>query len=133
MEKEIEFLGNALENPKRPFVAILGGAKVKDKIAVIESLLPKVDRLLIGGGMAFTFLKAEGFEIGKSLFDESNFDFAKRVVKEHSGKIMLPTDIVVARELSDNAPTKTVPASSNVIVEGFRARYPSSATQANSA
>ncbi|MEQ1823856.1 MAG: phosphoglycerate kinase [Fimbriimonadaceae bacterium] len=109
IEKEMMFLGKALESPKRPFVAILGGAKVKDKIAVIESLLPKVDHLIIGGGMAFTFLKAQGYEIGASLFDESNFEFAKRILAESCSKIVLPTDVVVASELTDTAETATVP------------------------
>lgn len=103
MEKEIEYLGNAVANPKRPFVAILGGAKVKDKIAVIENLLPKVDKLLIGGGMAFTFLKAKGYEIGKSLLDESNLEFAKKVVTEHADKVELPTDVVITSNLSDTS------------------------------
>ena len=111
IEKEIEFLGKAIEDPKRPLVAILGGAKVKDKIAVIESLLPKVDKLLIGGGMAFTFLKAKGYEIGKSLFDETNFEFAKKVVAEHSDKVLLPVDVVAAPELAETAPTQIVEAS----------------------
>lgn len=111
IEKEIEFLGKAIEDPKRPLVAILGGAKVKDKIAVIESLLPKVDKLLIGGGMAFTFLKAKGYEIGKSLFDETNFEFAKKVVAEHSDKVLLPVDVVAAPELAETAPTQIVDAS----------------------
>ncbi len=110
IEKEIAFLGKALESPTRPFIAILGGAKVKDKIAVIESLLPKVDRLLIGGGMAFTFLKAKGYEIGKSLFDESNFGFAQQVVKDHADKIWLPEDVVAAAELSESAAATTVSA-----------------------
>lgn len=108
IEKEINYLGNAVENPKTPFVAILGGAKVKDKIAVIESLLPKVDKLLIGGGMAFTFLKAEGDEIGKSLLDESNLDFAKSLVESESGKLSLPKDVVVAEELAADAKTSVV-------------------------
>lgn len=108
IEKEMAFLGKALESPTRPFVAVLGGAKVKDKIAVIESLLPKVDCLLIGGGMAFTFLKAKGLEIGKSLFDETNFEFAKRVVSEHSDKVRLPVDVVAANELSESAKSETV-------------------------
>ncbi len=112
IEKEMNFLGKALENPKRPFVAILGGAKVKDKIAVIESLLPKVEHLIIGGGMAFTFLKAKGYEIGASLFDETNFDFAKRILAESGQKILLPTDIVVANELSESAQTSVVSADS---------------------
>lgn len=110
IEKEIAYLGNAVEDPKRPFVAILGGAKVKDKIAVIESLLPKVDRLIIGGGMAFTFLKAMGYEIGKSLFDETNFDFAKHLIANHSDKLALPIDLVATAELSETASTSIVAA-----------------------
>jgi len=112
IEKEIEFLGNAVANPKRPFVAILGGAKVKDKIAVIDALLPKVDKLIIGGGMAFTFLKAKGYEIGKSLFDESHYDYAKQVLAEHPDKIVLPVDVVAANELSEAASTAVVPVNS---------------------
>ncbi|HWP30598.1 MAG TPA: phosphoglycerate kinase [Fimbriimonadales bacterium] len=108
MEKEIEFLGGALENPKRPFLAVLGGAKVKDKIKVIENLLGKVDRMLIGGGMMFTFYKAIGLEIGKSLLDEANLDFAKRILKEHGEKIILPSDVVVAKEISETAETHVV-------------------------
>lgn len=111
IEKEIEYLGRALENPRRPFVAILGGSKVKDKIAVIENLLPKVDLLLIGGGMAFTFLKAKGLEIGKSLLDETNLDFAARVVREHPEKVVLPVDVLAATELSESADVRTVPVS----------------------
>ena len=108
MEKEIEYLGKALDSPKRPFVAVLGGAKVKDKIPVIENLLPKVDKLLIGGGMVFTFLKAQGHEIGKSLLDADNLEFAKRAVTENADKIVLPLDIVVAPELSEAATARTV-------------------------
>lgn len=108
IEKELAYLGGALENPKRPFVAILGGAKVKDKITVIDQLLPKVDTLLIGGGMAFTFLKAMGKEIGKSLLDASNLDYAKKVLEENPGKILIPTDTVVATELSPPAATSVV-------------------------
>lgn len=108
MEEEIEFLGGALENPKRPFLAILGGAKVKDKIKVIENLLGKVDRMLIGGGMMFTFYKACGLEIGKSLLDEANLDFAKRILMEHREKILLPSDVVVAKEISEKAETQVV-------------------------
>ena len=109
IEKELKFLGEALESPRRPFVAILGGAKVKDKIGVIESLLPKVDALLIGGGMAYTFLKAKGYGIGKSLLDESNLEFARRAVD--SPKIHLPEDTVAAHELTEDAPNRVVPAS----------------------
>lgn len=110
MEKEIEFLGRLLENPAKPYVAILGGAKVKDKIKVIDNLLPRVDSLLIGGGMAFTFLKAQGNEIGKSLLDSENIEFAKRVRGENPDKIHLPIDVVVAEEIKDQAYNKTVKA-----------------------
>ena len=95
LKKELDYLGNTVDNPQRPFVAILGGAKVKDKIPVIESLLPKVDTLIICGGMAYTFYKAKGYEIGKSLLDESNLEFAKKVLAEAGDKIMLPVDCVV--------------------------------------
>lgn len=101
MEKELEFLGGALEEPKRPFVAILGGAKVKDKIAVIESLLSKVDSLIIGGGMAYTFLKAQGFEIGNSLLDAERLDFCREIMvkaKEKGVDVLLPVDVVIGKE-----------------------------------
>ncbi len=107
IEKELKYLGEALNDPKRPFVAILGGAKVKDKIKVIESLLPKVDHLLIGGGMAFTFLRAQGLEIGKSLLDSESLDFAKRVLDENSSKVLVPADVVATSEISDKAQTRT--------------------------
>jgi phosphoglycerate kinase len=113
MEKELEFLGNAVEDPKRPFVAILGGAKVKDKIAVIESLLSKVDSLIIGGGMAYTFLKAQGHEIGKSLLDAERLDFCRDIMTkaEQAGvELLLPVDIVVANEFSADAEHKVVGA-----------------------
>ena len=96
MKRELDYLGSNVDNPERPFVAILGGAKVKDKISVIEALLPKVDTLIIVGGMAYTFFKAQGMEIGKSLLDVSNLDFAKRLLDEHGDKIMLPVDVTVA-------------------------------------
>ena len=108
IEKEIEFLDKALETPKRPFVAILGGAKVKDKIGVIASLLPKVDHLLIGGGMAFTFLKAQEQNIGRSLLDETNLENASRFACTEPEKLRLPKDVVVATELTDSAQTRTV-------------------------
>lgn len=111
IEKEIQFLGKAVENPERPFVAIMGGSKVKDKIALIDNLLPKVDKLLVGGGMVFTFYKAQGFEIGKSLLDEGSLDYAKRLLQENPDKIVLPTDIVVASEVSATAATATVSVS----------------------
>ena len=110
IEKELEYLGNALDEPARPFVAILGGAKVKDKIAVIDSLLPKVDHLIIGGGMAFTFIKAAGGQIGGSLVDETNLVYASDLLKKHSEKLLLPTDVVIASEFSATVPTSVVPA-----------------------
>jgi phosphoglycerate kinase len=110
MEKEIEYLGKALEDPKRPFVAVLGGAKVADKIRVIENLFHKVDQLLVGGGMAFTFLKARGQCIGKSLLDTEAIAFVQSVLAETGDKILLPTDVVVAPS-PDADQGKTVPAS----------------------
>ena len=99
MQKEIEFLGNAVENPVRPFVAILGGAKVADKLNVISNLLEKCDTLIIGGGMAFTFLKAQGYEIGKSLVDEEKLDYCKEMLAKAESlgkKLLLPVDAAVA-------------------------------------
>ncbi len=103
IEKEIQYLGDAVDNPKKPFVAIMGGSKVKDKIALIDNLLPRVDRLLVGGGMVFTFLKAQGKEIGKSLLDEGSIDYAKSLLKQSGSKIVLPTDVVVTHELKADA------------------------------
>lgn len=105
IEKEIEYLGKAVANPQHPFVAVLGGSKVKDKIAVIEQLIGKVDTLILGGGMAFTFLHAQGHAIGKSLLDATNLEFAKEMLAKHGDKILLPTDVVVATELSPEATT----------------------------
>ncbi len=109
MEKEIKYLGMALEAPERPFVAILGGAKVSDKIQVIESLLPRVDTLLIGGGMAYTFFRAQGLGIGKSLVEEDKVEMAKGLLDRGKAKIQLPTDHVVAAEFKADAPAKTLP------------------------
>lgn len=95
MEMELDYLGSALDIPKRPFVAILGGAKVKDKIGVIQALLTKVDTLIIGGGMAYTFLKAQELEIGKSLLDEANLDFCRDVLATAGDKLQLPVDVVI--------------------------------------
>ncbi len=106
MRKELDFLGRAISEPERPFVAILGGAKVADKIPVIDSLLPKVDRLIIGGGMAYTFVQAAGHEIGKSLLDANSIEFAKNTLCED--KIELPVDCVVATEFSNDAARTTV-------------------------
>ncbi|MFN3682793.1 MAG: phosphoglycerate kinase [Fimbriimonadaceae bacterium] len=110
IEKELDYLGKAVEDPKRPFVAVLGGAKVKDKIGVIENLMPKVDKLVIGGGMAFTFLKAKGYGIGASLLDEGNIEFAKTVIENHGDKVLLPVDVLIADKLDPQAQTKVVPA-----------------------
>jgi len=110
IEKEIQYLGQAVEKPARPFVAIMGGSKVKDKIALIDNMLPKVDRLLIGGGMAFTFLKAQGYEIGKSLLDATNLEYAAELLKNHGDKLLLPVDVVAADEFSETAPHKVVDA-----------------------
>lgn len=104
MQKEIDFLGNAVENPVRPFVAILGGAKVADKLNVISNLLEKCDTLIIGGGMAFTFLKAEGKEIGKSLVDDTKLDYCKEMMakaEKLGKKLLLPVDAVVAASFPD--------------------------------
>lgn len=106
IEKEVKFLGNALENPQRPFVAIMGGAKVGDKIPVIENLMKKVDSLIIGGGMSYTFFKAMGYEIGKSILDEESTELAKSIVDkaEKSGiELLLPIDTVCAREFSNES------------------------------
>jgi len=106
IEKEVEFLGNAVENPKRPFVAIMGGAKVGDKIPVIENLLKKVDTLIIGGGMSYTFYKAEGLEIGTSILDKDSLELAPQLLKkaEEAGvKMLLPIDVVVADDFNNDA------------------------------
>ncbi len=111
MEKEINFLGSALENPRRPFAAIIGGAKVSDKIAVLERLINMVDVLLIGGGMANTFLKAQGYEIGDSLFEEGKVDVARDLLtKAHQRdlKFLLPTDVVIADRFAADATSKVV-------------------------
>jgi phosphoglycerate kinase len=111
MEKELQYLGRALEHPERPFVAILGGAKVSDKIGVIQNLLTKVDALIVGGGMAYTFLKAEGQPVGKSLVEEDKFTLAKDLLKqakERKIKFLLPTDHVIADRVEANAVTKIV-------------------------
>ena len=110
MEKELRYLGMALEAKDRPFVAILGGAKVSDKIEVIESLLPRVDALLIGGGMAYTFLRASGARTGKSLVEEDKLDLARGLLDRAKGKIRLPVDHVVASAFKEDAERRTLPA-----------------------
>jgi len=109
MEKELKYLGMALEAPERPFVAVLGGAKVSDKIQVIESLLPRVDSLLIGGGMAYTFFKAQGLVTGKSLVEEDKVPLAKALLDKAKGKIKLPVDHVVAAAFKADAEHKVCP------------------------
>ena len=104
MEKEINFLGNAVENPVRPFVAILGGAKVADKLNVISNLLEKCDTLIIGGGMAYTFLKAKGYEVGTSLLDETKIDYCKEMIEKAESlgkKLLLPVDTVITEAFPD--------------------------------
>ncbi len=111
IEKELKFLGGAVENPVRPFVAILGGAKVSDKIEVIKSLLDKCDTLIIGGGMAYTFRKALGFEVGKSLLEEDKIELAKELMakaKEKGKKLLLPIDNVIADAFAPDANSKVV-------------------------
>jgi len=114
MDKELEYLGKATTNPARPCVAILGGAKVSDKIEVIQNLMKFVDRLLIGGAMAYTFLKAKGEPTGKSLVEEDKVDLAKQLLASAGGKLMLPCDHVVAAELKEGAEHEVV----TVIPEG---------------
>lgn len=111
MEKELSVLGQALENPKRPFTAIIGGAKVKDKINVIDNLLEKVDHLIIGGGLAYTFIKAQGYEIGNSLLEEDKIDLAKQFMQKAKDKgveFVLPIDVVVADTFKEDANKKEV-------------------------
>lgn len=108
MEKEIKFLGDAVDNPVHPFVTILGGAKVSDKIGVIDNLIPKSDYILIGGGMAYTFLAAQGHLIGKSLYEADKEDLAKQLLAKAGDKIVLPVDNVVAKEFSNDVPTEVV-------------------------
>ncbi|MCI7223443.1 phosphoglycerate kinase, partial [Fusobacterium sp.] len=108
VEKELKFLGDALDNPKRPLVAILGGAKVSDKIGVIENLLVKADKILIGGAMMFTFLKAQGKNIGTSLVEEDKLELAKSLLEKSNGKIVLPIDTVVSEEFRNDSDYSTV-------------------------
>ena len=108
VEKELKFLGDAVDNPERPFVAILGGAKVSDKIKVIQSLLNKADKVIIGGGMAYTFLKAQGKEVGESLLEEDRIPLAKELLETAGDKIVLPVDVVIADDFSNDANTDVV-------------------------
>ncbi|HIC89335.1 MAG TPA: phosphoglycerate kinase [Anaerolineae bacterium] len=108
MEKEIEFLGKALEHPERPFVAILGGAKISDKIGVVRSLLDKADMLLIGGGMANTFLRAQGYSVGKSLAEEASLETARRLLQSGGERLLLPTDVVIGSRFAADAEKRVV-------------------------
>lgn len=111
LKKEIDYLGNAVANPERPFTAILGGAKISGKIDVIKQLLSKVDNLIVGGGMGYTFYKAQGFEIGTSLLEEDKIELAKEILeqaKESGVNLMLPVDVRVAAEFSNDSPSQVV-------------------------
>jgi len=108
MEKEIKFIGGAVDAPERPLIAILGGAKVSDKIAVIENLIPKADKIIVGGGMMFTFLKAKGLNIGNSLCEEDRLDLAKELMEKAGDKLVLPIDTVAAKAFAADAEHRTV-------------------------
>ena len=113
VEKELSALGGAMEDPQRPLVAVLGGAKISDKLAVIENLLEKADTLIIGGGMAFTFLKAKGYEVGDSLLDAEKIDYCRDMLakaEEKGKKLLLPVDVVIADKFDAEANTQVVPA-----------------------
>jgi phosphoglycerate kinase len=121
MEKELNFLGSALENPQRPLVAIIGGAKVSDKIAVLERLINLSDSILIGGGMANTFLKAQGYEIGDSLFEESKLDVARNLItqaQQKGSRFLLPSDVAIADRFAADADHKIV--ASSTVPQGWR-------------
>jgi phosphoglycerate kinase len=108
MEKEIQYLGQAIANPKRPFIAILGGAKISDKIGVIRNLLVKADQILIGGGMANTFFKAQGYPIGDSLYEEEALDTARQLLKSGASRLRLPVDVVIGDRFEADAEMKTI-------------------------
>ncbi len=118
MEKEIQYLGQAIEDPKRPFIAILGGAKVSDKIGVIRNLLKKADEVLIGGGMANTFFKAQGYPVGDSLAEDEVLDVARELVKDGANKLRLPVDLVIADKFEDGAAQKVIPT--GPVPDGWR-------------
>ncbi|NMC11503.1 MAG: phosphoglycerate kinase [Chloroflexi bacterium] len=118
MEKEIQYLGGAISNPKRPFIAILGGAKISDKIGVIRNLLTKADSVLIGGGMANTFFKAQGYPVGDSLVEDEALDTARELLQQSSGKLRLPVDVVIANSMEPNAEIKTI--SMGPVPDGWR-------------
>ena len=119
VDKEIKFIGGAVDNPERPLVAILGGAKVSDKIAVIENLLEKADKVIIGGGMAYTFMKAQGKEIGISLCENDKIDYARELMAKAGEKLVLPIDTVVAKEFSNDAPSRVAEGDIQADEEGL--------------
>ncbi|NCB33038.1 MAG: phosphoglycerate kinase, partial [Erysipelotrichia bacterium] len=110
IEKELKYLGQALDDPKHPFVAVLGGAKVSDKIAVIENLLKIADKVIVGGGMAYTFYKAQGWNVGTSLLEEDKIDIAKSFLEKGKGKLVLPVDTVIANDFDNPTDVQTVDA-----------------------
>jgi phosphoglycerate kinase len=118
LEKEIKYLGQAITDPKRPFVAILGGAKISDKIGVIKNLLDKADRVLIGGGMANTFFKAQGFAMADSLVEDDAVETARELLQAGSAKLLLPLDVVIADKFEDGAAKQTIPAGN--VPDGWR-------------
>ena len=119
VDKEIKFIGGAVDNPDRPLVAILGGAKVSDKIAVIENLLEKADKVIIGGGMAYTFMKAQGKEIGISLCENDKVEYARELMAKAGDKLVLPIDTVVAKEFSNDAPSRVAEGDIQADEEGL--------------
>ena len=119
VDKEIKFIGGAVDNPERPLVAILGGAKVSDKIAVIENLLEKADKVIIGGGMAYTFMKAQGKEIGMSLCENDKVEYARELMAKAGDKLVLPIDTVVAKEFSNDAPSRVAEGDIQADEEGL--------------
>ena len=119
VDKEIKFIGGAVDNPDRPLVAILGGAKVSDKIAVIENLLEKADKVIIGGGMAYTFMKAQGKEIGISLCENDKVEYARELMAKAGNKLVLPIDTVVAKEFSNDAPSRVAEGDIQADEEGL--------------
>ena len=119
VDKEIKFIGGAVDNPERPLVAILGGAKVSDKIAVIENLLEKADKVIIGGGMAYTFMKAQGKEIGMSLCENDKVEYARELMAKAGDKLVLPIDTVVAKEFSNDAPSRIAESDIQADEEGL--------------
>lgn len=118
LQTEVEALTRLLENPARPYVVIIGGAKVSDKIKVIENLLPRVDRMLIGGGMAYTFIKSQGGRIGDSIHEDDQLGLARRLLDEYGEKIMLPVDVIAADRFAEDAQTQVVP--SDAIPDGWQ-------------